>query len=90
MILRMMVPSILNKGMPAGKKIPGISAGTIGQDDQSLDQAAARLRAAFLRLRNGEQCSYHSPAFGPMSHEDRIRLNLRHSELHLSFLKPES
>jgi hypothetical protein len=28
-----------------------------------------------------------SPAFGPMNHEDRTQFNLRHAELHLSFLQ---
>ena len=86
MILRLMLPGMLKNGMKPGVKIPGISAGTTGQDDQPLDQAAERLKKAFLRLKNGEQCPHDSPGFGAMSHEDRIRLNLRHAELHLSFL----
>lgn len=88
MILRLMLPGILKNGMKPGVKIPGVSNGTTGQDDQPLDQAAERLKKAFIRLNSGEQCPYDSPGFGAMSHEDRIRLNLRHAELHLSFLKP--
>ena len=87
-LLRFMLPGMLKKGMRPGVKIPGVSGGTVGQDDQPIDQAAARLKQAFGRLKNGEKCSYNSPAFGAMSHEDRIRLNLRHAELHLSFLSP--
>ncbi|MCC6508131.1 MAG: DUF1569 domain-containing protein [Pirellulaceae bacterium] len=86
-ILKLMLPGMLKHGMRPGVKIPGIAGGTTGQEDQPLDQAAARLKKAFLRLNSGEQCSYDSPAFGPMSHADRIRLNLRHAELHLSFLR---
>ncbi len=78
---------LLKNGMKPGARIPGLSAGTVGQDDQPLDQAADRLKKAFLRLQNGEQAKYDSPGFGAMSHEDRIKLNLRHAELHLSFLK---
>lgn len=85
-ILKRMLPGMLNGGMRPGVKIPGVSAGTTGQDDQPLDQAAERLKKAFLRLKSGEQCDYDSPAFGAMSHQDRILLNLRHAELHLSFL----
>ena len=86
MILRLTLPGLLKNGMKPGIKIPGVSRGTVGQDGQPLDQAAQRLQKAFLRLKNGEQCTYDSPGFGAMSHEDRIRLNLRHAELHLSFL----
>lgn len=88
MILKFALPGILKNGMKPGVKIPGVSGGTTGQIDQPLDEAAERLKKAFMRLKNGEQCTFDSPAFGAMSHDDRIRLNLRHAELHLSFLQP--
>ena len=72
--------------MPRGVKIPGIPGGTIGADEMPTDQGIARLRQAFQRLENGEQAKHDSPAFGQMSHLDRIRLNLRHTELHLGYL----
>lgn len=87
-LLKLMLPGLLKNGMKPGVKIPGISGGTTGQDDQPIGEAAERLKQAFMRLKKGEKCSYDSPAFGAMSHEDRIRLNLRHAELHLSFLAP--
>jgi len=34
----------------------------------------------------GEVATHDSPAFGEMSHEQRVKLNLRHAELHLGFL----
>jgi hypothetical protein len=55
-------------------------------DDMPTREAADRLKQAFRRLESGEPAKFHSPAFGAMSHEDRIRLNLRHAELHLGFL----
>lgn len=85
-LLRTMLPGILNKGMKPGVTIPGIPGGTTGQEDMPLDQAAERLRAALQRLDTDRNCAHDSPAFGVMSHEDRIRLNLRHAELHLSFM----
>lgn len=85
-ILKFMVKKYLRDGMPAGVKIPGIKAGTVGQDDVPFEQALERLRKSLQRLSSGEQAKFHSPAFGQMSHENRIALNLRHSELHLSFL----
>ncbi len=84
--LRLRLPKMLESGMPRGVKIPGIPGGTVGADDIPTDQGITRLRQAFQRLENGEQAKHDSPAFGSMSHEDRIRLNLRHAELHLGYL----
>ena len=85
-ILRLKLKQILAKGMPAGIRIPGVKDGTIGQDPMTSAEAATRLKRSFLRLANGEQCPFESPGFGAMSHEQRIKLNLRHAELHLSFI----
>jgi Protein of unknown function (DUF1569) len=87
MILKMLSKRYLKSGFPRGVRIPGTTNGTTGQDDAPYDEASQRYRTAFLRLKNGEQCKFDSPAFGAMSHEDRIRLNLRHAELHLGYLK---
>lgn len=84
--LRWRVKKYLRVGMPAGVRIPNVKNGTYGTEPLGTADAAARLRRAFLRLRSGEPARFDSPAFGPMSHEDRVRLNLRHAELHLSFL----
>jgi hypothetical protein len=86
-ILKLIGRRYLRKGMPAGVKIPGIEGGTKGQELIPTDAALARLRKALHRLQNGEPAVHDSPAFGPMSHEDRILFNLRHVELHLSFLQ---
>ena len=88
-LLVLMCRRYLRKGMPAGAKIPGIEGGTKGQDPMPIIDAIARLRKALGRLKSGEAARYESPAFGPMSYEDRIQLNLRHAELHLSFLELE-
>jgi Protein of unknown function (DUF1569) len=85
-ILRFMVKKFLRDGMPAGVRIPGLPAGTIGMDPMPTSDAAERLRKAFQRLASREEAIFDSPAFGKMSHDDRIQLNLRHAELHLGFL----
>lgn len=86
-LLKWMGRRYLRKGMPAGIRIPGVKDGTKGQELISTEAGLARLRKAFLRMRNGELAVHNSPAFGPMSHEDRILFNLRHAELHLSFIQ---
>lgn len=85
-ILRMMVKKYLKRGMPSGVRIPNAAAGTYGTAALSTSDGMRRLKAAFERLRT-EPARFDSPAFGRMSHADRIALNLRHAELHLSFLQ---
>lgn len=86
-VLRWMGKRILKNGMRPGVRIPGVKEGTYGQESISTAEGMERLKNAFMRLKTGEPCKFDSPAFGPMSHEDRIRLNLRHSELHLGFIQ---
>lgn len=86
-LLKRMGRRYLRRGMPAGARIPKIPQGTFGQDDSSVHEAAQRAKRALARLASGERALHDSPAFGPMSHEERIQLNLRHAELHLGFLR---
>ncbi len=88
-ILVRMARRYLRKGMPAGVRIPRVEGGTKGQELMPTHEALSRLRKALSRLQSGEKALHDSPAFGPLSHEDRIQLNLRHAELHLSFLELE-
>ena len=55
-------------------------------DDMPVAEAGERLLKALERLEQDPNAPHISPAFGKMSHADRITLNLRHAELHLSFL----
>jgi len=84
--LRWRLKSMLERGMPRGVRIPGVPGGTAGADDMPTAQAAERLLAALARLGSAEPAPFDSPAFGPLSPADRIRLNLRHAELHLGHL----
>ena len=87
MFLRWQVKKYLRQGMPSGVRIPKVEGGTYGTAVLSTEAGADRLRRALARLQTGEPAKYDSPAFGPMSHADRIQFNLRHAELHLSFLQ---
>ena len=75
----------LRSGLPQGVKIPGQPNGTTGQDAMTTVDAAERLKRAITRLR-AEPPSHPSPAFGQLTHDETVRLNLRHAELHLGFL----
>ena len=85
-ILRWQLRSMLRNGMPRGVRIPGVKGGTTGMDDVPTAEAARRLVLALERLKTKVPAKFESPAFGPMSVDDRIQLNLRHAELHLGFL----
>ena len=87
LVLRWLGKKYLRQGMPSGIRIPKVAAGTYGIEVLSTEAGAERLRRALRRLQSGEPAKHDSPAFGPMSHEDRIQFNLRHAELHLSFLQ---
>lgn len=87
-ILRMKLKKLLREGMPAGVRIPKVPNGTCATDAMSTEDGAQRLREAFHRLASDEPTKYDSPAFGAMPNDQRVALNLRHAELHLSFLHP--
>jgi hypothetical protein len=85
--LRRQLKKYMREGMPTGVRIPRVREGTYGMEDMPTEQAAERLRLALGRLQRREPAKFDSPAFGPLSDDDRIRLNLMHAELHLSFLR---
>jgi len=85
-ILRLGLRSMLARGMSRGVKIPGVKGGTTGADAMQTLEAAERLVKALERLESDEEPKFDSPAFGAMSMADRVRLNLRHAELHLGYL----
>lgn len=85
-LLRFMRKKLLNDALPAGVRIPKVEGGTYGTEPVPTDQALIELRAAVKRLRS-EPAKHESPAFGPMTTEEREKLNLRHAELHLGFFE---
>ena len=87
-ILRLLRNRILNKGMMAGVRIGKVPEGTLGTEPVAIDEGLRRYRAAMQRLRSTSP-SMINPAFGRLTHEQWILLNLRHSELHMSFLLPK-
>jgi hypothetical protein len=87
-ILRLRRKQYIHGQMKAGVEIPGVEGGTLGTANMSLDEGLARLKKIVDRLKR-ETPTEESKAFGPMTHEETIGLNLRHAELHLSFFVVE-
>ena len=86
-ILRFQKQRFLTGPMRAGVKIPRVEGGTLATNVVPLDDAYPRFRQIMERLKN-EPPTALNPIFGKMSHEEQIALNLRHTELHLSFHVP--
>lgn len=71
--------------LPAGVKIPRVANGTLATEETATDVGADELRRALQRLQAG--CpTQDNVLFGKLTHDEWIQLNLRHAELHLSFL----
>lgn len=87
-ILGFLKKKYLRDGLPAGVKIPKVEGGTKGTEPLTTEEGASRLRKALARLSSPEPARFPSPAWGEMSQGERITLNLRHADLHLSFLHP--
>lgn len=87
-ILRMRKQKFLYGPMRAGVRIPGVDGGTLNTEVMSTEEAHQRYRRALEHLKS--ECPPGRHAFlGDLSHKDWIALNLRHAELHLSFMKAE-
>ncbi len=85
-VLKRMFRKLLKAGkMPSGQNIPGVEDGTFGQEEMEALAGIERFRAALMKMQS-EPAVHDSPAFGKMSDENRIRLNLMHAQLHLGFL----
>jgi hypothetical protein len=84
LLLRPMRWWFFNRGLPAGVSLPDVPGGTFGVDVLPSEEGLAKMRLAFERLARHAPTCIH-PIFPGMKHEDWLKLNLRHAELHLSF-----
>lgn len=81
--------TFLHKGLPRGGRIPGVPGGTVGIDPLDTEEGIRRLRLALARLAIDQPAHHPHPALGSLGYDDRVRLNLRHAELHLGFISYE-
>jgi hypothetical protein len=87
-MLRPMKRRFLYTPMRVGGNIPKVPGGTLATDVLSAQEGLARFRHNFLRLQSESPKSPHV-VFGPLTHDEWINMHLRHSELHLSFLRAD-
>jgi hypothetical protein len=81
----LMKKKFLTKPIPAGFKT---SKDMVALEDFPLDQAMADLRRAVDRQKTVSDRAMH-PGFGKISREEWDQFNLRHAEMHMSFIVPE-
>ncbi len=78
----------LHKPMSAGFKLPQRAAKVLGPSaDISVEEGMKMLRDAVSRFETETPSAPH-PVFGPMTPDECLLLHMRHSELHMSFVKP--
>lgn len=87
-ILARLVKSRMTSGktLPPGAKIPKGGGYMLPRTGCPFDKGLDRLRKLLERLDRGEQMTVPSPAFGRMTHDEWMRLNLAHAQLHLGFI----
>jgi|ERR1043165_9724714 hypothetical protein len=86
-ILNLKRKTYLYKGMPQGVRIPGLKEGTMATEIIGIEEGYSKLQSALKRL-DAAPPTINNPIFGPLTHEDWKRINMRHAELHMGFLQP--
>ncbi len=81
--------SFISGSMYAGFQFTPQMAAYRPEDSAIAKAALSELRTQFARLEREAPAVPH-PFLGKLSHEEWIGVNLRHCELHLSFLIPEA
>lgn len=85
---RLIKRRMIHSPMPRGVRIPGTDGGTYAIDDLPLEIGLDRLSRAVERLRTTPPTA-DNPLLGPLTHEQRIALHLRHAENHLGYFIPD-
>jgi hypothetical protein len=89
LIAPLMKNSFLTKPMRAGFQLPARAASIIPAADLSLPAAVEKLRSALARFKAEPQRAEH-PFLGKLASQESTALQLRHAELHMSFVVPEA
>ena len=85
---RFLKKRMLRNGMPAGFRLKGRGAEILVPKDTSVEAGLEHLRRSVARMKSESQRSPH-PAFGPLTLEESNLLQIRHAELHMSFVALE-
>jgi hypothetical protein len=78
---------MLSRTLPAGFKLPAKAVNAIPAEDTTLEEGLALLRQAIARIQATSERAMH-PGFGRIPAAEWDAFQLRHCELHLSFIVP--
>lgn len=77
----------LREGFPRGFKMgPKMSAAFGPRPGVPFEEGLLALREQLSRIDRGERMTHASPGLGALTHDEWVRLHLRHAELHLAYL----
>lgn len=81
--------TLLTKGLPTGIKVPkaGEALLPVEAESSDLEQALSDFRVAVSRYECETPTALH-PFIGKLTAEEAGQMNLRHGELHMSFVRP--
>ena len=82
-----MKKKFLHEKMPSGFKLSKAQEKKLPSQETPVKDSLANLKQAIARFEREEPRADH-PAFGRLTPEEWLQLHLRHSELHMSFVKP--
>lgn len=77
----------LHNKMSPGYKLPKQAEAKLPSQEMPVEVALGNLKQAISRFEREEPRAEH-PVFGKLTPEEWLQLHLRHSELHMSFVKP--
>jgi len=83
---RLLKSRALSRPLPSGLRLRGASRVLIPGDGVATERGAAALRSQLDRIDAGKRMTQRSPIFGGLSHDQWLRLHLRHGALHFGFL----
>lgn len=85
-LLKGIITSDRPGAMRPGFKLPASAVELAPRPGVTFQEGMSRIRRAIGRLDAGERMTQPSPLLGALTHEQWVRLNLNHTQMHLGFL----
>jgi len=81
--------AVSGKPAPVGIPFPkGLESAFGPKPGVTFEEGMGLMRSGVSRVKAGERFTHPSPLFGPLTHDEWLRLHLGHCAMHLGFLHP--
>ncbi len=94
--LKFIVKTFFKKSAVSGKPAPigipfpkGLEDAFGPKVGATFEEGMGAMRKGTQRIKAGERFTHPSPLFGPLTHEEWLKLHLGHCAMHMSFLHPD-